>query len=286
METQQIEIILRHFFDQMATIQQYQRLSKKITEKIIKDLYEQNKQLETFAPENREIFEHSRNVFGIYDPYTGEYRPYAVKKSTIKETARLVHFHKNKQYQWLLVEAYELFEDFIISIYELIRESAPEFRLNSDKKPDKDLSFKDLKRKVPQILNQFREKIAELKVIEQENKVNKDLRFYLKIIEKFRHIIVHKSGKTSDMEYVTNKILKESCLFSDKAREPVARAIINDYFGAEGDVGLIVLVEKVVSYDRVITCSIDRHENLMNVMLSYAFVLSRCLINYLSDKQT
>ena len=284
MKTQLIEVRLQHFFDQIATIQHYQRLSDRITKQTNQDLYEKDKRLATLSQENREDFDSSLDVFSIYSPYTGELRPYSIKKLTIKDTAKLVHLHKNKQYQWLLVEAYELFEDFIVSTYELIRNSNPEFRLNKDS--NKELLHKDLKRKVPLILSRFREKISGLKTIEQENKIQKNLRFYLNIIEKFRHIIVHKNGKTSNVALVTDQILKTSCLLSDKAREPDARTIINDYFSAEDHEGLIVLVEKPVFNYGGFSMHINRHDDLLNIMLSHALVLSQCLINHFHANKT
>jgi hypothetical protein len=284
METQKIEARLQQFFDQIATIQYYQRLSERIAKQTIQNLYDKDKLLATIPPEDREVFDSSLDVFSIYSPYSGENRPYSVKKSTIKDTAKLVHLHKNRQYQWLLVEAYELFEDFIVSTYELIRENNPEFRLSKDS--NKELLPKDLKRKVPLILSRFREKIAGVKAIEQENKIQKNLRLYLNIIEKFRHIIVHKNGKTSNVALVVDQILKTSCLLSDKARGPNARAIINDYFGAEDHEGLIVLVEKpVFNYGRL-SMHINRHDDLMNIILSHALVLSQCLVNHFHATKT
>ena len=42
---------------------------------------------------------------------------YGYKERRLEDQKRAVWRHKNKQYQWLLAEAYELFEDFIESAY-------------------------------------------------------------------------------------------------------------------------------------------------------------------------
>lgn len=268
---------LRQFFDEIAVVQHYQRLSESVFKQTVKELIEKKNQLEQLDAETKEIFETNLSVYSIYNPYTGIIQPYSVNKTSIAERVNQLHLFKNRQYQWLLAEAYELFEDFILSIYDIAGNSDIKLRLAKDKANE--LDKKELKKKVHQIMNHFRLELPELKAIEHENKIQKNLRLYINIIEKFRHIVVHKNGRTENSELVIEQILKSSCLFSDNQRAPEARAIVGSYIGT-GDIdGLLVLVEKPIFEVGGVSMHVNRHEDLVNVLLSYALVLSQCLVN-------
>ncbi len=268
---------LRQFFDDIAVVQHYQRLSESVFKQTVKELIEQKNQLEQLDAETKEVFDNSLSVYSIYNPYTGIIQPYSVKKTSIAERVNQLHLFKNRQYQWLLVEAYELFEDFVLSIYDIAGGCDIKLRMAKDRANE--LDKKELKKKVHQIMNHFRMELPELKAIEHENKIQKNLRLYINIIEKFRHIVVHKNGRTENAELVIEQILKSSCLFSDNEREPEARAIVSSYIGKGGDIdGLLVLVEKPIFEFGGFSMHVNRHEDLVNVLLSYALVLSQCLV--------
>lgn len=281
MNIPEIDGRLKQFFDDIAVVQHYQRLSDSVFKQTIRDLIEEKSRLEQLDAETREVFETNLDVYSIYNPYSGCIQPYSVKKTSITDRAKQIHLFKNRQYQWLLVEAYELFEDFVISVYEIVRSSDSKLRFSKDTANELDKIA--LKKKVHQIVSHFRAAIAELRTIEQENKIHKNLRLYLNIIEKFRHIIVHKNGRTANSQLVIEQILKSSCLLSDKLREPEARAIVGSYIGTEDVDGLIVLVEKPIFEAGGFSMHVNRHEDLLNVLSSYALVLSQCLVNRCSQ---
>ena len=284
MNEQNIEKNLQLFFEKFAILQHYQRITDQITKQTIKELQERDNQISQFEPSKREIYETSLDVFSIYNPYTGINQPYSIKKTSIKEKARQIHLHKNRQYQWLLVEAYEFFEDYVISLYELVCDKKIELRLSKDK--DRLFPRYELKKRSIQIINHFRNILPELRDIEKNNKLQKNLRLDINMIETFRHIIVHKNGKTENPEEIIEKILKASCLFSDKVNAPSAEAEIRDYLGSGDIKGLIVLVEKTLVTSPGFSMHINRHEELTNSLLSYALVLSQCLINHIAQEET
>ncbi|ARK54914.1 hypothetical protein BOC36_18645 [Burkholderia pseudomallei] len=269
---------LEKFFNEVAVLQHYQRLSANIAKQTIGALQARDNDLASLDSESREILGSSVSLFSFYSPYTGIIHPYSHKKLNLKETAKLVHLHKNKQYQWLLVEAYELFEDFVVSLYEFTRGESADFRLSKDR--DAIVPRGELKKKVPQIIDMFRKKLPELAKIEVENKTDTNLRLHICMAEKFRHIIVHKNGKTIDPESMVDEILKRANLASDKAREPAAKAAISNYVGVNEAAGLIILVEQPVFNYGGIAMDINRHENLLNSLLAHALVMSQSLINH------
>lgn len=268
---------LERFFGEVAIIQHYQRLSANIAKQTILDLQQRDKQLSGLNDETRELLGKSVNLFSFYNPYTGIILPYFHKAVTHQETAQLVHLHKNKQYQWLLVEAYELFEDFVVSLYEFIRAESALFRLGKDA----GLPTSELKKKVPQIIDMLRKKLPELARMEVENQTVINLRLHVCMAEKFRHVIVHKNGKTGDASKIVDKILKSANLLGDKAREPNARQIIGNYIGT-GDVeGVIALAERSVFRYGSLSMDINRHENLVNALMAHALVTTQSLINHM-----
>lgn len=279
MNLQPIENRLDKFFNEVATIQHYQRLSANVAKQTITDLLNRERSLAHLPPDDRELLSSSVDLFSFYNPYTGTIHPYSHSKLTNKETARLVHLHKNKQYQWLLVEAYELFEDFVASLYELVRGDYEYFRLSKD--GDAAMPFSELKKKVPLIITMMREKLPELATIEVENKINTNLRLYTRMTEKFRHIIVHKNGKTDDAEKMIADVLKWANLASDKVREPEARAQIANYVGVGDDAGVIVLVEQPIIQAGGFTMNVNRHENLVNALMAHALVITKSLVDHL-----
>jgi hypothetical protein len=105
------------------------------------------------------------------------------------------------------------------------------------------------------------------------------------MIEKFRHIIVHKNGITGESDFVIDEILKRANLASDKAREPSARKTICGYMGVDDYQGWIVLVEQSVFNYGGMSMNINRHENLVNSLLAYALVLSQSLVSHLMPPQ-
>ncbi|CAN7461029.1 hypothetical protein [Paraburkholderia hospita] len=276
---------LEKFFNEVATVQHYQRLSDDAAKRFISELHAREQNLKELDADSQEAFGTSLHAFSFYNPYTGIIQPYSHNMLTNQEKAKLVYLLKNKQYQWLLVEAYELFEDFIVWLYHHVRGEHPELRLSKDSSAT-EMSFIELKKKIPQVIDNFRRKLPEFKNIEIENKTDINLRLHLCMIEKFRHIIVHKNGITGDSDSIINEILKRANVAGDKAREPSARKTIANYMGINDYKGWIVLVEQSVFNYGGISMNINRHENLVNSLLACALVLSRSLLNYLTPSQT
>jgi uncharacterized protein (UPF0305 family) len=272
-----IEQLFSNFLESIATIKQSQRITEQATKNMLHSLYEQHNIISKLKDEGANLPSESVNVFSFYSPYTGELLSFNIKRLSIEESAKQVHFIKNKQYQWLLVEAFELFEDFIISAYQVVQNLKPDLRLKKDLG---NMSRRELKKIVMSIFSHFREIFPEIKKMEADNKLNKNLRLHLNMIEKFRHLIVHKNGKTDNPEESADEILKRSCLLSDKAKAPEARATIENYLDFNENRGLIVLVEKQIFHDAGLSMQINRLEILVDVLISEALILAARLLEF------
>ncbi|WP_170828887.1 hypothetical protein [Nitrosomonas communis] len=99
----------------MSEIELYHRAAKSTAEKELSYILNQHQILEK-NPELKDKIT-SRHNMTFYEAKTGEIRVYYHRQRTIDEEYLDALLHKNKQYQWLLAEAYEEFEDFLEKIY-------------------------------------------------------------------------------------------------------------------------------------------------------------------------
>ena len=86
-------------------------------------------------------------------------------------------------------------------------------RLKMMKIGEKEVYYRLLKAKSnpsKKITKIFRNKIPGFKEIETNNKIGKNYRFNIKLIELLRHTIVHNNGRFNDTEKFINKVLDES----------------------------------------------------------------------------
>lgn len=89
------------------------------TASLLRNLSEKKKRIE-----DKKIDESIKSFFGLQlgcfffpSPYSGNREFIGYRNNNVEEQTYLLLLHKNKQYQWLLVEAYEIFENFIKSVY-------------------------------------------------------------------------------------------------------------------------------------------------------------------------
>jgi len=217
----------------------------------------------------------------------------------VEDRMKAVVLHKNKQYQWLLVEAYEAFEDYIedvyayaalldinlwpcrhfgnISLSELSNKDFNWFRNRVNRIKDKD---KD------NILNQFRNKFNDIEEIEKTNKLNVNLRLTLILINNLRHIIVHNGGIVGDKAEFSKKVLKDAGLYNNGKPNKRHVIFINNYFGSEEYDNNIVLLEVRIMPEIPIDISINRLDSLTGNLMSYAFLIAQYLQEYKNPTKT
>jgi hypothetical protein len=246
----------------------------------LENLSRRHKQLEGMANDDRKLLGTSLNVFHFRDPEDGSLVPYDVKQTDAKEAFKLMYVDANRQAQWHLVEAYEVFEDFAINVYIKIRQSTAEFRPSFDKNAE--LTRLQLKNKAGSVINVFRNTLDELKNFETDNVIGANFRLMLVLIEKMRHVIVHRRGQVDDIEGLFERVLKGACLYSDGTRGPIARRSIEGYLGTGDYQGLIVLLEQPIFKIGGLEATNDRLDNLLSALSTYAVALCRCLMRRFS----
>lgn len=289
---------LKDLLSVFGGIQHYQRIVENNTKKLINDLVKAKASLEVLDDQAKDVFGSSVNAFYFYSPYTGTATPYDAKKTSIDEAIELTFLHKNKQYQWLLTEAYEAYEDYLEAMYACAGFIDPSFWPVKDLESQDPSSVKSLgfqwfleksrnKRGAPgTIMAHFRKDLPNFANIERNNLTGNDLRLAMSIIEKIRHIIVHKNGKTDVREHVIDTILKSANILNNKRLEPIARSIVSENFGKGEYNGLVILVEKPMLQSNGISMTINRHDYLLGAMLGHSLVLRNELVALFSKGAT
>lgn len=286
---------LDDFYKKIINLKNFQSIVKENTSSLLKRLSEKKENIER-VNKNPDIDEVIRKFNGIqfrnfsfFSPYSGIREFIGYRSIDIKEQADLHFIHKNKQYQWLLVDAYEAFEDFIESIYGCAGYITPSFWSAND---FGDISIRDIplqdlkwfhtqaikKKNAPKsILHKLRATLPELVNIELNNKTSTNYRLAVTMIENFRHVIVHRNGVFGDKLQFVKKVLSESEVH--KKNHEAAGQFIEKFTNKLKDVDVIYLLEResIVSF-----AYYDTLGSLMDVLLAYAFIIKCELEKYLS----
>ncbi len=195
------------------------------------------------------------------------------------------------QLQWLLVNAYEYFEIYLKNLYALCWNNENIWRLKHigslTRQEANELSIeriKELAFKVEpnEILNIFRNKIPNISSFETNNKMEVDLKFFIKVIEKIRHIVVHNNGYIKNMDKFQEKVFKELgyAQNSDKAKELTGSFLL---LVDEGHfIDLRKLVDKEHDFLPIEYC---RFSILIEKMMCYADLLRMEVKNYLKQNK-
>ncbi|MFZ6773254.1 hypothetical protein ACO0LB_11120 [Undibacterium sp. SXout7W] len=275
--------------DKFSSIQHYQRLVAKNTENILEKLLNDEERNQNAPEIFKDIVGTSYDSFYYPAPCTGEPLIYSHKKTSIQEIIQLTYLVKNKQYQWLLSEAYEAFEDFIEMVYAHCGFVENDFwSMQHRKKLSQASDTSDIENfkiaskniSVFEILNRIRCKVPRIKNDENGHSIHGHLRFYLILIEKIRHVVVHVNGITADKEKFAKEILDKCNVSGNKEVEPIVRNMIEEYFGTEEYSNYINLLERNIKHPSGLPLNSNIQEKLINKMLTYAHLLITHLNSY------
>ncbi|HAW0199911.1 TPA: hypothetical protein JLI54_002948 [Escherichia coli] len=225
------------------------------------------------------------------NPYTGSIFGIGHSRIELSEKIKLCEVLRNKQYQWVITEAYELFEDYIKKIYAhtvSIHDhfwSPSEFKnVQIEQNGDMETYYNAIKRnnKAPKkILKVFRRKLPNFREVEINNKMGKNYRLEITLIELLRHTIVHNAGKFTDTEKFITKVLDESSI-SGKARNN-GEIEIRQYIAKEQDSDIIMLLEGPSKKLGYMGRYFYKAEYLLGEILEYSLIIKEELKSYLGN---
>lgn len=229
-------------------------------------------------------FDSFHNMF-FHEAKTGKLTTFSQKNINLNEKIGIAIEYKNKQYQWLLAEAYEHFEDFLDATYAIAGYADKSlWPLNDygnvylDQPNEKPLEWfikqTSIKKSKPHsILNQLRAKFKEIGNIEANNALKIDLRLTTTTIEHLRHAIVHNSGTVKNKKDFIEKILNKSELNKNNKPSQDHLDFINYFFGKDKWENTINLLEDVKDTTDDLFTYRDVLSNTINYLVTHAHLI-------------
>lgn len=275
--------IFNELTDAIGQIVIYARASKRLTRKELEEL-----ELQTESYNARK--EKYPDWFSSFDkmyfecPISGELKLYYKSIDSLDDRKMKVWLHRNKNYQWLLAEAFEAYEVFLKRIYAYVAYKGAQYwplidfgnvKLNElEGKPyDWYLNISMKKRETDSIIKVLREILPTFKELERKNRQGMKFYIAMKIIEKFRHLIVHQGGVINDYELLTKKILEECNIRVGSGEAEIVHKSLESLTSFEKDKPIIFLLER-----SVVGLPKDIHRNyleeLVKVMVSYSLIIT------------
>lgn len=260
----------------MVQLHLTQRVVKNTTKKERKELekYTNNLQNQNISSDN----------FYYLSLEDGERKIYGRQTATAQEQYNFIVIHKNKQYQWLLAEAYEEFEDFIENIYAYIGFKDNNLWRCSDfgnttlsTLKDKDYEWfqeRSRKQKTKDILKRLGDNFSEIENINKNNVSGVNLKLAITLIENLRHIIVHKNGVIDKKEKFIQHILEKAGLCNNGKPKLEYTEFITQYFGGGENKNRIRLLDIPQSNYGIITNVL---ETLTNYLVAYSFFIIKII---------
>ena len=235
-----------------------------------------------------------------YKLNNGEHFRYGMRSQSFGDAITQSWLHENRQYQWMLAEAYEIFEDLIIDLFVFSVLKDPQLwgdlkltypsRKNIPDVPGKEQlndewirgNIEKLPSKVTNFLDIFRKKNPTIQQIEDTNFYNINVKLVIVMLAQFRHKIVHARGKIIDPELFIKKIEDQSSLTKIQKKKfayPSADLVksfigkISNKANNEDTSFCILLVDQPSDIDYGLPITRSRLEFAIHILVSYADAL-------------
>ncbi|MCX6567138.1 MAG: hypothetical protein NTW38_12100 [Candidatus Aminicenantes bacterium] len=268
------------FSERVADIVLYKRAAKATAKKELLQLNQYAEKLK----ENPAPKESSSSLDAMYyiDPKTGSWEKYGFRESSLEDREKLVVFQKNKQYCWLLAEAYEEFEDYLEATYAHLGYKDISSWIMSDfgNISIADLVGKDYawyldraknKRDTPQsILTRLRELYPQLVDLEIKNRLDVNLKLAIELIAHLRHYIVHRGGLVTSRDAFLESVLKKCGFWNNGKYHEDYEAFIYRFFGTGEYENVISILEIRIHPEIPLDIQLDPFDELTRYLVGYA----------------
>lgn len=275
------------YSNKMTQIYLYQRAMKEIAKKELEKISEYEKALEE-RPELKD-YSHSYHKMVFRRATDGNFIFFGRKILSIDDRRLSVVLHKNKQYQWLLSESYEEFEDCLEKLYAFAGYVDNNFwplkdfgNISLNELADRPFEWFEErasnKKDAPSsIINKFRNTYDCIKNVETDNALGINLFLAITLVEFLRHIIVHRGGVVHDKDKFKERVLKKCGLFNSGRPAEAHTTFIDQFFGTGEYENTIVLLE-IKTYPEI---PLDTHINVFDVLsgylMAYIHIIYECL---------
>ena len=278
-----IREIYKQFTVAMTHIELYQRTALKTSQQEL--LAIDSQEVSCATSQRKRIFPFSAHNTYFLHAKSGEDCVLGGTIVTLEHRILDVTIRRNKQYLWLLAEAYEHLEDLFEYVYAFCGHKNPEnwplgdfgsITLSQLHELDYDWHLGRAKQKkgAPHsLLQQLRNTFPELGATERKNKLKVDLKFMMIFIEELRHSIVHRGGVVQDLEIFRSKVFKTAGISPKSETAEKNQQFINQFFRIEGTAYIINLVEPKVFVGMPYYAGGGNFGKLFNYLASYGNLL-------------
>ena len=252
----QIDDILNSFCERITEIELFRKIVNETAKKEIGRFLE----LARADAENplQDGLSHfmSNQSMSFYDPETGLLTPYGFAESRVEDRLHQIIRQKNRQYGWLLVEAYEEFEEFLKLMYAWLgmhdwhawrlREFGNVRFAELSQKPFSwyvKAAQREYSQKPKLILSRLRDLYPRLERIEEDNKLNRNLRVSVELVGNLRHKIVHSRGTIASKDGFVQHVLEECGRWNNGRPNSRNRAIVENCLSSGSHDCIITLIE-------------------------------------------
>ena len=225
------------------------------------------------------------------DLKTGSWVRYGFSRSTAEHHLSMIYKNKNKQYGWLLVEAYEEFECFLEGIYAHVGKTNPnawhmeEFgRIKMSDLNHKSFEwFRDAVRQKYKfnsrgLLNRIREICPELRGLEEHNALQINLRVAIALTGELRNHIVHSRGIVDDLDEFIKCVLRPCGLWNNGNPRPELTEFIRRHFRAtQQDITISLSEIQITPPESPLREFYDVWSELLEYLIAYAHAIAACV---------
>lgn len=221
------EIFMR-FTTGVADIELFRRDAHAAADRELAHLLEQKKRVDVRDDAHR--FKALHNMF-FKSASNGEHVFYGFRDVSVDEAIASLVRHINRQHQWFLAEAYELFEEFVKRAYAHMGMMEPsrwpmrDFgSIRWDEVASKDYAWfmeqaRNKKDAPLSMLRQLAEVLPRLQIVEKDNRAGCDLRLAVTLVGHLRHRIVHARGVIPDLDVFADDVVGKMG-YSGSSRTP------------------------------------------------------------------
>ncbi|EFN5017362.1 hypothetical protein [Escherichia coli] len=306
MDKTKLDLIEEHYSNfsiQISNLDEFCAVIKKNSEHFLELLYKKKSNFDevianpNIDPRVKELNGTNYRNFMVRNPYTNDFLFVAHKATDLAEQIDQCYMLKNKQYQWALVEAYELYEDFIEDIYSCLGYIDSNFWVASD---FGDIQFSQIKSmdlqwfksrvekkkdKPKSILKHIRSVVDAFSYVEDDNKSGKKYKTINVVTEHLRHVIVHRGGIFGDLDKFKDRVCSKADV-NKKSKESV-HDFIDSFVGLHKGTKIVLLTEIPASgYPSFMNAQYSRINFLIQTLQEHAFILKQEVISYFQNKET
>lgn len=250
----EIQEIYARFAAKMTQIELHQRTADFNAQDELGRLHQREEDIEKHWPQFKILPASAHNMF-FHHAVTGRQCLFGGAAYTMEQLKENVDTRRNKLYQWLLVEAYEEFEDMLKSLYAFCGKRDPNFwplanfgniKISEIEGRNYDWYLERAREKkhTPEsILNHLRAGFPKLAKYEKKNELDVDFRLTVALIQELRHRIVHKGGAVRDVEEFVGKIFSSTGLSKQGEKGADTKAVIEQYVREIDSVKSICLIQ-------------------------------------------